>query len=117
MDRVRWAAAKCGAAPFIERMKDGYQTVVGIGGGRLSGGQRQLLALARTLYSDPPVVIYDEPTTHLDSAAEERLLSVLKDLMHDHTVILITHNPEHTDLTDHVLHFEKGRIVAPTEAQ
>ena len=113
-DRVRWAAEKAGAAKFIQESETGYDTLVGINGAKLSGGQRQLIALARILYHDPPIVIYDEPTTHLDALSEERLLEVLKNMMQDHTILLITHTPEHALLADRTIRFKRGEIVEET---
>jgi ABC-type bacteriocin/lantibiotic exporter with double-glycine peptidase domain len=86
------AARLAGAHVFIERCDRGYDTPVGELGGRLSGGQRQLIALARALCRRPALLIFDEPTNHLDEQAVRHLLGTLATLPFRPTVVVTTHD-------------------------
>ncbi len=108
---LRAAAEDAGAAGFIDALPDGWNTVVGQRGRRLSGGQRQLLAIARALLRDAPVLVLDEPTTGLDSAARAHLRGPLRRLVSGRTTIVITHDPETIAWADRVVRLEGGRLV------
>lgn len=105
-----------GLGAFVRSLPRGLDTMVGEHGRRLSGGQRQRLALARVLLADRPVVIFDEPTEHLDAEAARDLMDDLLTAAGERTVIMITHRPELTGAVDRVLRLEEGRLVA-AEAQ
>ena len=77
-ERILAAAQKAGVHQLINSFPDGYQTRLGPGGIRLSGGQQQRIALARALYTEPRVLVLDEPNAHLDKAGEDSLVAVLK---------------------------------------
>lgn len=86
------ASELANAREFIEKMPQGYNTVVGERGTTLSGGQRQRIAIARAVIRDTPVLILDEPTTGLDSASEEAVIEALDRLMKNRTTIVIAHH-------------------------
>jgi thiol reductant ABC exporter CydC subunit len=79
---------------FVDKLPRGLATMVGEHGSQLSGGQRQRLALARVLLADRPIVIFDEPTEHLDESTATALAADLVDAMRERTVIVVTHRPE-----------------------
>src|SRR6185369_16449337 len=86
------AAEMANAHEFIEKMPDGYDTMVGERGVSLSGGQRQRVAIARALIRNTPILILDEPTSGLDAASEEGVIEALDRLMKDRTTILVAHH-------------------------
>ncbi|MEQ8822501.1 MAG: ABC transporter ATP-binding protein [Sumerlaeia bacterium] len=116
MGRVRECAQRSGAARFIEPMKEGYETMVGTKGGKLSGGQRQLITLARLLYHAPPIIIYDEPTAHLDEQAGEQTLAVMQSLVPEHTILMITHDAAHAVAADRILRLRNGELTEEDSA-
>ncbi len=106
MDDVIKAAKAAHANTFIEKLPDGYSTMIGDQGIKLSGGQRQRLSLARTILNDPPILILDEATALFDPQAELDFLESCRELLHQRTVILITHRPASLELADRVIHLE-----------
>ncbi len=111
-EEVIAAAKKAHAHRFIvEKLEDGYQTVVGEGGGRLSGGQRQRISLARAILRDPEILILDEATSQIDMESEQLIHQALKEFAQDRTTIMITHRISTLNLADRVLVMEAGRIV------
>lgn len=107
---LRDAARAAGATGFIDRLPEGWDTVVGQRGRMLSGGQRQLLAIARALLRDAPILVLDEPTTGLDAAARANLREPLRRLAAGRTTIVITHDPEVTAWADRVVDLRDGRL-------
>ncbi len=89
---IRRAAELADAVEFIEAMPDGYDTMVGERGVTLSGGQRQRIAIARAIIRDTPILVLDEPTTGLDSAAEQSVTGALERLMKGRTSVVIAHH-------------------------
>ncbi|MEM7566493.1 MAG: ABC transporter ATP-binding protein [Pseudomonadota bacterium] len=108
---VREAAAKAGAAEFIERLPAGYGTEVGERGVKLSGGERQRVAIARAFLSDAPILIMDEATSSLDSEAEARVAEAAERLMEGRTTLVIAHRLATVERMDRILVFDRGRIV------
>ena len=107
------AAAKTASAhDFIEKLEEGYDTVIGERGGTLSGGQRQRIAIARAIVRNAPILILDEPMTGLDVESEEKVREALRRLMAGRTCLLITHDIQAVTEADQVLVLEGGRIVA-----
>jgi ATP-binding cassette subfamily C protein LapB len=105
------AAELAGVMEFLRDSQAGLDTPVGERGEALSGGQRQAVAMARSLLYDPPVLIMDEPTASLDPASEQRLLARMKVLCQNKTTILITHKGTMLTLVDKILLLDRGRIV------
>ncbi|MHB1406940.1 MAG: thiol reductant ABC exporter subunit CydD [Desulfitobacteriaceae bacterium] len=110
-EEIREAARLAGAEEFIARLPLGYETRVGEGGLRLSGGQAQRIALARAFLKNAPLLILDEPTAGLDVVAEERIEQVLAELCRGRTVLVIAHRLSNVQGADRILVLEQGKIV------
>ncbi|MCI4674643.1 ABC transporter ATP-binding protein [Candidatus Mycolicibacterium alkanivorans] len=108
---VRAAAAAVGADVFIDSLPDGYDTDVAKRGGRLSAGQRQLIAFARAFLADPAVLILDEATSSLDIPSERLVQRALRTVLADRTALIIAHRLSTVEVADRVLVLEHGRIV------
>ncbi len=108
---VARAAEAALAALFIEEMDDGYETLVGERGVRLSGGQRKRLAIARALLTDPRILILDEATSELDAASERLVHRSLATLMRGRTVFVIAHRLSTVAHADLIVLLDRGRIV------
>ncbi len=108
---VRAAAEAVGAQSFIEALPDGYDTDVAKQGGRLSAGQRQLVAFARAFLADPVVLILDEATSSLDIPSERLVQRALETVLADRTAVVIAHRLSTVQIADRVLVLEHGRIV------
>jgi ATP-binding cassette, subfamily B, bacterial len=108
---VRAAATAVGADRFIESLPDGYGTDVAKRGGRLSAGQRQLVAFARAFLADPAVLILDEATSSLDIPSERMVQRALATVLADRTALVIAHRLSTVEVADRVLVLEHGRIV------
>lgn len=105
------AARMAHAHEFIERLPDGYDTVLEEKGTSLSGGQRQRIAIARAIIKDAPVLIFDEPTSSLDARTEAEIFSSLAELTKGRTTFIISHRLSTIRRVDHVIALERGRIV------
>lgn len=101
-----------GVHDFVGRHPQGYDWRVGERGQSLSGGQRQCIAIARALLSDPPILVLDEPTSMMDVPAEQALLGRFERELKDKTMILITHRPSLLRLVSRVIVMGQGAIVA-----
>ena len=107
---VREAARRAHAAPFIEKFKDGYDTLIGERGLKLSGGQRQRIAVARAMVKDAPILVLDEATSALDTKAERQVQQGLDALMHGRTSIIIAHRLSTIAGVDRIITLRDGRI-------
>ena len=106
------AAELAGAHEMILRLPQGYETVLGPQGHRLSGGEQQRLALARAVYGAPALVVLDEPDAHADAATLQRLQATLQTLkQRGVTVVLITHHPGMLRGVDRLLVLRQGRVA------
>lgn len=110
-EAVTAAARAAYAEDFILQMPQGYDTEIGESGFKLSGGQRQRLAIARALLKNPPILILDEATSHLDSEAEALVQGALQNLMAGRTALVIAHRLSTVQRADRILVLEGGRIV------
>lgn len=111
LDKVRAAARAAYADDFVMELSDGYETVIGESGLKLSGGQRQRLAIARAILKDPPILILDEATSHLDSEAEALVQKALYNLMEGRTALVIAHRLSTIKRASRILVMEEGRIA------
>ena len=111
MAEVVAAAQAIGAHEFITRLPWGYDTDVANKGGRLSAGQRQLVAFARAFLADPDVLILDEATSSLDVPSERLVQRALRTILADRTAVIIAHRLSTVEIADRVLVLEHGRIV------
>jgi ATP-binding cassette, subfamily B, bacterial len=108
---VRRAAEAIGAHEFISRLPEGYDTDVKKRGGRLSAGQRQLIAFARAFLADPAVLVLDEATSSLDVPSERLVQRALRTILADRTALIIAHRLSTVEIADRVLVMDEGRIV------
>ncbi|MFI8433032.1 ABC transporter ATP-binding protein [Streptomyces sp. NPDC079020] len=115
---IERAARAIGAHEFIAGLPEGYDTDVRKRGGRISAGQRQLVAFARALLADPAVLILDEATSSLDVPGERAVQRAMDTVLHGRTAVVIAHRLSTVEIADRVLVMEHGRIVedgAPAE--
>ena len=105
------AAKLANAHEFIESFPDGYETIVGERGMRVSGGERQRISLARAFLKDAPILVLDEPTSSVDIQTERRILEAMQRLMEGRTTFIIAHRPNTLASCDRVLVLEQGRVV------
>lgn len=108
---IRTAAEAVGAERFIATLPDGYDTDVANRGGRLSAGQRQLVAFARAFLADPKVLILDEATSSLDIPTERLVQRALATVLAGRTALVIAHRLSTVQSADRVLVLDGGRIV------
>lgn len=108
---VQAAARAVGADVVAEQLPQGYDTDLGKRGGRLSAGQRQLVAFARAFLADPAVLILDEATSSLDIPSERLVQQALTTLLADRTAIIIAHRLSTVEIADRVLVLEHGRVL------
>ncbi|CAH6837303.1 ABC transporter, transmembrane region:ABC transporter:Peptidase C39, bacteriocin processing [Vibrio chagasii] len=106
------AANRAGVTAFTQQDPAGLERQVGEGGGLLSGGQRQSIAIARAFLGRPPVLLMDEPTSAMDNRSEMHIKHQLNQLLPSETLILITHKTSMLDIVDRVIVMEKGCIIA-----
>jgi ABC-type multidrug transport system fused ATPase/permease subunit len=108
---IEGATTEAGLGPFIARLPDGMATIVGDRGSRVSGGERQRIALARLFLRRPCLLILDEPTSHLDGEAMATVGDGVRRLSRGRTTFIIAHRPETVTLAQRVLVLEAGRII------
>ncbi|MFH9178477.1 ABC transporter ATP-binding protein [Streptomyces albogriseolus] len=110
-EEIEQAAKEIGAHDFIAALPDGYDTDVRKRGGRISAGQRQLVAFARALLADPAVLILDEATSSLDIPGERAVQRAMATVLKGRTAVVIAHRLSTVEIADRVLVMEHGRIV------
>ena len=96
---------------FISQLPNGYETIVGKSGIKISGGQRQRLAIARAILKDAPILVLDEATSSLDSITEVQIQEAMNKAMADRTVTVIAHRLSTLLSMDNILVFDKGKII------
>ena len=109
-DMIR-AAKLAGCHEFIEKLPEGYETVVGEGGSTLSGGEKQRISIARAILKNAPILLLDEPTSSLDAKNEVLVQKAISNLVKDKTVVMIAHRLKTIKNADHIIVLDKGRIV------
>ncbi len=102
---------KVGIHELIQSMPKGYDTILNENAANLSGGQKRLLSLAKTLLTDSKILLFDEVTSSLDIKTTNKIISILKELKDSHTVIIITHKKEVMKISDEIILLSKGKIV------
>lgn len=105
------ACKRVGIHDYIMSLKNGYNTKLVGDAENMSSGQKQLLALARTLLSKSEVLLFDEVTSTLDMNTSKEIINILKDLKKDHTILMITHKPQLMKMADEIIVIDKGKLV------
>jgi ATP-binding cassette subfamily C protein LapB len=111
-EEVLKAAILSGVHDFVRHHPMGYDMRVNEGGGSLSGGQRQAIALARAFVRNPSILLLDEPTAMMDSASEAQMIQKLRSSLLDRTVIIISHRLPLLELVSRIVVIDKGRVIA-----
>ena len=111
MDKLERMYEICQLTDWIGKLTDGDETLVGARGIRLSGGERQRIGLARALYKDAAIYIFDESTSQLDSIIESEILAQVRDYLTTKTVITVAHRLATIASCDTIYVFEHGTIV------
>ncbi|MQA66101.1 MAG: type I secretion system permease/ATPase [Alphaproteobacteria bacterium] len=106
------AAHMAGVDDFVRRHPRGYDLIVGERGDGLSGGQRQAVALARALVTDPPILILDEPTSGIDTGTEKIFMSQVARTLKNRTLFLITHRASLLPLASRIIILDQGKVIA-----
>ena len=104
------ACKRAGIHDFIMSLPDGYNTILKKDAYNISGGQKQLLSLARALLTTSEIILLDEVTSSLDPSTTNKIINLLDDLKTDHTLIIITHNKELMKAADNLVVLKDGKI-------
>ena len=110
-EQVIEAAKKACCHEFISALPDGYDTLIGEGGGTLSGGEKQCISIARAILKNAPIIILDEATSSVDPEHEEELQRAIAELTHDKTIIMIAHRLKTVRGADQILVLDDSHIV------
>ena len=110
-EQVVEAAKKACCHDFISALPDGYDTVIGEGGGTLSGGEKQRISIARAMLKDAPIIILDEATSSVDPENEDELQRAIEALTHDKTIIMIAHRLKTVRDADQILVLDNAHII------
>ena len=111
-DKIIEVAKKAQIHDFIMTLPDQYETSIGERGIRLSGGQRQRISIARALYREPDILLFDEATSSLDVKTEKEVLDAIDNLSTEKTIVMITHRPNTLSYFDKLLKIQDGQIVS-----
>ena len=110
-EEIELAARRAQAAGFVERLPDGYETMVGERGLTLSGGQRQRIAIARALLADPRILILDDATSSVDAQTEAAIRRGLDEALEGRTTFIVAHRLSTISLADEIVVLDGGRLV------
>ena len=116
-EKILQAARLAGAYDFIVDLPHGFDTDVGEGGSRFSGGQRKRIAIAQTLINDAPILLLDEPTSDLDTVAEKSLVESLRSMGAHKTIVVVTHSPAVLQAAKGIIVMDRGRVVTAGPAK
>lgn len=111
MEEVKRAADMANLTDFIARLPQGFDTLVGERGLKVSGGEKQRIAIARLLLKNPPILIFDEATSALDSTTEQSIISALNSLALKHTTLVIAHRLSTVMDADSIVVLDQGRVI------
>lgn len=111
LDEIKKAAKIANADQFIDEMANGYDTLAGERGVRLSGGQKQRIGIARAIFSNPKILIFDEATSNLDSQSERLIQKSMRDISKDRTVLVIAHRLSTIQSADKIIVIKNGKIA------
>ena len=111
IQEIERVAALAHLDQFIAQLPEGYETRVGERGLKLSGGEKQRIAIARALLKDPPIMIFDEATSSLDSASEQAILAAIREVAAERTSLVIAHRLSTITDADEILFLDQGRIL------
>jgi ABC-type transport system involved in Fe-S cluster assembly fused permease/ATPase subunit len=114
---VEEAARLSHLSEFISSLPNGFDTVVGERGLKLSGGEKQRVAIARTILKNPAILVFDEATSSLDSHSEQAILKAIKDVAKDHTSLVIAHRLSTIVDADNIIVLHKGEIIEQGDHQ
>ena len=109
MKRIKDLISICSLEKLISELPDGVMNEVGERGARLSGGQKQRIGIARALYKDPPIIIFDEATSAIDINNEKEIFSKIFDKKNK-TAVIVTHRPETLKYCNKVYKVENGKL-------
>ena len=109
---IESSAREAEADKFIKLLPDGYETMIGENGANLSGGERQRIAIARAILRNPAILILDEPTSSLDSEAEDKIKQTLSSISKNRTTIIIAHRLSTVTNSNRIIVLDKGKISA-----
>ena len=104
------AAKKASIHDFIMTLPKGYDTIIDENSHNISGGQKRLLSLTRTLLKDAKILIFDEATSSLDTDKIQNIINVFNELKKNHTVIVITHKKEIENIADEIITIDYGKV-------
>ena len=110
-EKIIESAKVANAYKFINSLEDKFDTVIGERGLKLSGGQRQRICIARAIYKDPPILIFDEATSSLDSESESSVQKAIEEVMKNRTSIIIAHRLSTIKNVDKIIVVDNGKIV------
>ncbi len=110
-EQVLQAARLAQCEEFVEKLPDGYDTLIGENGERLSGGERQRISIARAILKDAPIILLDEATASLDAENETKIQKALSELVKNKTVLIIAHRMRTVRNVDKIVVLEQGKIV------
>ncbi len=110
--RAKDAANRAFASEFIEALPDGWDTILGEQGKTLSGGQRQRLAIARAIYRNAPILVFDEATSQIDSESELKIQEAVREFSKDRTTLIIAHRLSTIQFADRIVVMDAGEVIA-----